>query len=104
MFGPQGSANASGIMRTLSRATKDSVRVGIPVLRVSDARYGCLMKYNLPLPKAAVAPVAPKAAPPASEQLQRASTPDDVVFVQPKAADPFGSEDKHRPRGAPVSP
>ena len=37
---PEGSACASGIMRTLSRVAKDAVRVETPFLRVLHSRYG----------------------------------------------------------------
>ena len=63
---PGGLASALGIMRALSRMVKDAARVESPVWRIFDARYDYLMKYNVPLSKAVVAPVAPKVASPVS--------------------------------------
>ena len=59
-------------MRFLSRRVKDAAGVETPLLWVCDARYGYLMKYNLPLSKTAVAPVAPEETPPASVRPPRA--------------------------------
>ena len=55
-----GLANALGVMRTLSSMAQDAARVEVFGY---DTCCGYLMQYNLPLPQAAVAPVAPKVAP-----------------------------------------
>ena len=57
-----------------------------PFSRVCDARQGYLTKYNLPLSKAVVAPVAAKVSPPASAHLPRASRPDGMTPVQTKSS------------------
>ena len=69
MIRPGGLANALGIMRTVSRMVKDAARAETPFLRICDASHDYRVKYNLPLSKAVIAPVAPpevapKVAPP----------------------------------------
>ena len=49
---PEGLANMLGIMRTLPRTVRDTARAEAPLFRVFDARYGYLIKYNLPASKA----------------------------------------------------
>ena len=63
MIRSRGFAAALGITRTLSRTVKDAARLETPFSRAFNARYGYLMMYDLPLSKAVVAPVAPKASP-----------------------------------------
>ena len=68
---PGGMAPALGPMRTLSRTVKDAARGEPPFLRVFDARFGYLIKYNLPVPKAvSVAAVSRDASAPANVQPQ----------------------------------
>ena len=75
---PEALANALGITRTLS---------GVPAWRARScgysARYGCLIKYDLPLSKAIVTPVTPKLPPPVSARQPWVSKPDDVVPGHP---------------------
>ena len=81
---------------------KDAARAETPFSQVSGARYGYLAKYNLPLSKSVVAPVAPKASPPsATVQPQRASKPDDVVPAQSRTSSPPKSESRWRAPGPP---
>ena len=47
----EGMARTLGTLRTLSRVVKDAARVETPPLRVFDARYGYVVKYNMPAPK-----------------------------------------------------
>ena len=93
-----------GILRFLSRRAKDAASVEPAFSRVFDARYGYLVKRNLPLSKAVVAPVAPEVSPPASAQPPRASKPDGIVFVQTKAIIPPVLGGRYCVRGAPRSP
>ena len=44
---------ALDISRALSRSVRGAARVGSRILRVFDARYGYLAKYNLPVSKGA---------------------------------------------------
>ena len=48
---PEGLEQSLGVLRTLFRMVKDASRVEMPFFRVFDARYGYLMKYNMPAPK-----------------------------------------------------
>ena len=97
---PESLANILGIVRTLPRTVRDTARAEAPLFRVFDARYGYLMKHNLPLSKAVVATVAPKASPRVAAQPPRASKSDDVPPGQPGASSPCKYESKYRPRGA----
>ena len=45
-----------GAFRTLSRMVKDAARVETPFLRVCFARYGYLLKYNMPVSEGPLAP------------------------------------------------
>ena len=56
---PEGLAQTLAVFRTLSRMVKDAARTETPFLRVFDARYGYLLKYNMPAPKALPASVGP---------------------------------------------
>ena len=38
-----------GVLRTLSRMVKDAARAETPFWRVCDARYGYMLKYNMPM-------------------------------------------------------
>ena len=100
----EGSVNALGILRSLSRIVKDGAHVEAPVSWVFDACSGCLPGCNLPLSKAFVAPVAPEVFPPLSVQPPRASRPDGMVSGQTKAVSPPVSEGRFRSRGAPRLP
>ena len=60
----KGFSAALGIMPPSSRTVEDAARLETPFLWVFDARYGYLTTYDLPLSKAVVAPVDPKASPP----------------------------------------
>ena len=104
MIRPGGLADALSIVRTLSRMVEDTPRAATPLLRVSDACNGHLMKYNLSLSRAVAAPVVPKPSPLVVAQPQRASKTDVMVPVQPKAVSPPGSGGTYRSRGAPRSP
>ena len=55
---PKGMSAASGIVRTFPRVAKDAARVEGSFLRVSDARYGILAKYNSPMSKGKAVPLA----------------------------------------------
>ena len=46
---PEGLSDTLGALRTLSRTVKDAARVGTPFLRVCDACYRYLLKYNAPV-------------------------------------------------------
>ena len=46
---PEGLAQSLAVFRTLSRMVKDAARIETPFLRVFDACYGYLLKYNLPV-------------------------------------------------------
>ena len=48
---PEGRVQTLAALRTLSRMAMDAARIETPFLRVSDARYGHLMKYNMPASK-----------------------------------------------------
>ena len=48
---PEGLIQTLAVPRTLSRMAKDAARAETPFLRVFDARYGYLSKYNAPAPK-----------------------------------------------------
>ena len=48
---PEGLVWTLAILRTLSRMVKDAARVETPFLRVCDARFGFLLKYNAPASK-----------------------------------------------------
>ena len=56
---PEGLVKTLAILRTLSRMVKDAARVETPFLRVFDACYGYLLKYNMPASKGAAAQVNP---------------------------------------------
>ena len=56
---PEGLVQTLAIFRTLSRMVKDAARVETPFLRVFDACYGYLLKYNMPVSKGAAAQVNP---------------------------------------------
>ena len=91
-------------MRTLSRMARDAARAETPSLWSVDARYGCLVKYNLPQPNAVVAPVAVQASPPhAAFRPPRASKPDDVAPAQSRTSSPPKHEGQRRSRGVPMS-
>ena len=49
---PEGIRAALGISRTLSRIVRGAARAGPAYLRVFDACYGYLVKYDLPMSKA----------------------------------------------------
>ena len=56
---PEGLVQTLAIFRTLSRMVKDAARVETPFLRVFDACYGYLLKYNMPVSKGTAAQVNP---------------------------------------------
>ena len=47
---PEGLTQTLALLRSLSRMVKDAARVAAPAIRVFDARYGYLLKYNIPAP------------------------------------------------------
>ena len=55
------------VSRTLSRMVKDAARMETPFLRVFDACYGYLLKYNMPASKGLSLPVNPSRPPAKSE-------------------------------------
>ena len=65
---PEGLVQTLAIFRTLSRMVKDAARVETPFLRVFDACYGYLLKYNIPVSKGTASQVSP-AKPPAKSDL-----------------------------------
>ena len=56
---PEGLSQTLAIFRTLSRMVKDAARVETPFLRVFDACYGYLLKYNIPVSKGSAVQVNP---------------------------------------------
>ena len=60
----EGLVQTLAIFRTPSRMVKDAARVETPFLRVFDACYGYLLKYNIPVSKGTAIQVSP-AKPPA---------------------------------------
>ena len=48
---PRGLIQTLAALRTLSRMVTDAARVETPFLRVFDARFGYLSKYNMPVSK-----------------------------------------------------
>ena len=56
---PEGLVQTLAVFRTLSRMVKDAARMETPFLRVFDACYGYLLKYNTPVSKALPSPVGP---------------------------------------------
>ena len=60
---PEGLVKTLAILRTLSRMVKDAARVETPFLRVFDACYGYLLKYNMPVSKGAASQVNPNKMP-----------------------------------------
>ena len=56
---PEGLVQTLAIFRTLSRMVKDAARVETPFLRVFDACYGYLLKYNIPVSKGSAVQVNP---------------------------------------------
>ena len=52
------------LLRPLSRMVKDAARVETPAIRVFDARYGYLLKYNIPVSRGSQNP---SPAPPAKQ-------------------------------------
>ena len=64
---PEGLEQALAVFRTLSRMVKDAARMETPFLRVFDACYGYLLKYNMPVSKGHALPVGDSKPPPKSE-------------------------------------
>ena len=86
---------------TLSRMVEDSARTETPFLRVFDARYGDLLKYNMPVSKAIPATVGPASVPPKHEdtQAQRSRPyPKHQAASRPseRARSPRNSQRKHQ--------
>ena len=48
---PEGMVQTLAALRTLSRMVVDAARIETPFLRAFEARFGYLMKYNMPAPK-----------------------------------------------------
>ena len=45
-----------GVIRTWPRMVRHAARIETPFLRVFDARYGYMLKYNVPAPNGPMAP------------------------------------------------
>ena len=50
---PEGLVQTLAVSRPPPRMVKDAARMETPSLRVFDARYGYLLKYNVPAPASA---------------------------------------------------
>ena len=77
------------IFRTLSRMVKDAARAETPFLRVFDACYGYLLKYNMPVSKGTAAQVNPSKSP-----------------AKPDSSSDHGAKtsEDHKPAPRPASP
>ena len=90
---PEGLAQTLAALRTLSRMVKDAARAGTPFLRVFDARYGYLLKYNMQVSKGPQdVAVVPQPAP----RREAPSAPQSKEAVEAKPAGSTGS--RSRPR------
>ena len=90
---PEGLIQTLAALRTLSRMVKDAARAETPFLRVCDACYGYLLKYNMPVSKGPQdVAVAPQPAP----RREAPSAPQSTDAVEAKPAGRTG--DRSRPR------
>ena len=91
---PEGMVQTSAVMRALSRMVKDAARAETPLLRACDARYGCLLKYNMPATKG---PQSTSIAPQPSVKNDGPSAPPKKAAAEGKPAN--RAVDRSRPRG-----
>ena len=95
---PEGLVKTLAIFRTLSRMVKDAARVETPFLRVFDACYGYLLKYNMPVSKGTAAQVNPNKAPiKPDSSSDRGSTANEAQRPAPRPPSPR-REDPRGPR------
>ena len=94
---PAGMSNMLGALHTLSRMAKDAGRAETPFLRVSDARYGYWLKYNMPVSKGQVSSAnAPKS--PQPKEPQSAAPP------KPHSDGPIAKQSEpNREQGPPIT-
>ena len=96
---PEGLIQTLAALRTLSRMVKDAARAETPPLRVSDARYGYLLKYNVPVSKG---PQDLAAGPQPASKHEALPAPQRKDAVEAKPAGRGG--DRSRPRSPRASP